>query len=173
MVPDLRLAETATQSSQYSVPQLSTQSLAQRLKPSGAFQPLGAAQPSGTFQPPDAAQFASPGQHSPLEGSVPASSAASQDQAAVKGAAMPPSVPASDRPPRVGRVAIESLGGLQWQIEGADADVERQLYTSIFHLKALIRESRSAAMVSFPAGGFVTSLLALFDCLQNVASSHT
>ena len=171
MVPDLRLAETATQSSQYSVPQLSTQSLAQRLKPSGAFQPLGAAQPSGTFQPSDAAQFAS--QHSPLEGSVAASSAASQDQAAVKGAAMPPSVPASDRPPRVGRVAIESLGGLQWQIEGADADVERQLYTSIFHLKALIRESRSAAMVSFPAGGFVTSLLALFDCLHNVASSHT
>ena len=75
-----------------------------------------------------------------------------QNLAAVKGVPMQPSEPASDRPQGVGRIVVESLGGLQWQLEGSDRDVERHLYTAVFQLKAAIRDSRCAAMVSFPAG---------------------
>jgi len=75
-----------------------------------------------------------------------------QNFAAVKGVPMQPSVPAADRPQGVGRVVVESLGGVQWQLEGSDGDVERHLYTAVFQLKAAIRDSRCAAMVSFPAG---------------------
>ncbi len=81
-----------------------------------------------------------------------AGTTAAQELAAVKGVPMQPSVPAPDRPQGVGRVVVESLGGLQWQLEGSDRDVERHLYTAVFQLKAAIRDSRSAAMVSFPAG---------------------
>ncbi len=81
-----------------------------------------------------------------------AGTTAAQNLAAVKGVPMQPSVPASDRPQGVGRVVVESLGGLQWQLEGSDRDVERHLYTAVFQLKAAIRDSRCAAMVSFPAG---------------------
>jgi len=77
---------------------------------------------------------------------------AAQNPAAVKGVPMQPSVPASDRPQGVGRVVIESLGGLQWQLEGSDRDLERHLYTAVFQLKAAVRDSRCAAMLSFPAG---------------------
>ena len=52
----------------------------------------------------------------------------------------------------VGRVGVESLGGLAWQLEGSDAEVEKQIYVAVFQLKAMIRDSRCAAMVSFPAG---------------------
>ncbi|KAL0050026.1 hypothetical protein WJX82_003004 [Trebouxia sp. C0006] len=69
-----------------------------------------------------------------------------------------PSIPAPDRPQGVGRVVVESLGGLQWQLEGSDRDVARHLYTAVFQLKAAIRDSRSAAMVSFPAGLYSPSL---------------
>lgn len=54
----------------------------------------------------------------------------------------------------VGRVGVESLGGLAWQLEGSDAEVEKQIYVAVFQLKAMMRESRCAAMVSFPAGRF-------------------
>lgn len=52
----------------------------------------------------------------------------------------------------VGRVGWESLGGLAWQLEGSDAEVEKQIYVAVFQLKAMIRDSRCAAMVSLPAG---------------------
>lgn len=52
----------------------------------------------------------------------------------------------------VGRVGVESLGGLAWQLEGSDAEVEQQIYVAVFQLKAMIRDSRCAAMVSIPAG---------------------
>ena len=52
----------------------------------------------------------------------------------------------------VGRVGLESLGGLAWQLEGSDAEVEKQIYVAVFQLKAMIRDSRCAAMVSVPAG---------------------
>ena len=52
----------------------------------------------------------------------------------------------------VGRVGVESLGGLAWQLEGSDAEVEKQIYVAVFQLKAMIRDSRCAAMVSLPAG---------------------
>ena len=81
-----------------------------------------------------------------------AGTTAAQELAAVKGVPMQPSIPAPDRPQGVGRVVVESLGGLQWQLEGSDRDVARHLYTAVFQLKAAIRDSRSAAMVSFPAG---------------------
>lgn len=56
------------------------------------------------------------------------------------------------KPQSVGRVGVESLGGLAWQLEGSDAEVEKQIYVAVFQLKTMIRDSRCAAMVSFPAG---------------------
>ena len=70
----------------------------------------------------------------------------------------------------VGRAAVESLGGLQWQLLGSDKDVERELYTAVFQLKALMRDSRCVAMVSLPAGQSCTGLLR--NCgVQPVCSS--
>ncbi|KAL3163286.1 hypothetical protein ABBQ32_009681 [Trebouxia sp. C0010 RCD-2024] len=60
----------------------------------------------------------------------------------------------------VGRVGVESLGGLAWQLEGSDAEVENHIYVAVFQLKAMIRESRCAAMLSFPAGLYSSSLTA-------------
>lgn len=87
-----------------------------------------------------------------------AGTTAATHQAAVRGVPMQPSVPASDRPQGVGRVVVESLGGLQWQLEGSERDVERRLYTAVFQMKAAIRDRRCAAMVSFPAGLYSLSL---------------
>lgn len=59
---------------------------------------------------------------------------------------------------RVGRVVIQSLGGLGWGLESYDQDTERQLFSAVLQIKALTRSSRCAAMLSFPAG--MSTLLA-------------
>ncbi len=105
---------------------------------------------AGRTKPPDAAPSAP---HSmSLQPAAASGTTVAQDLAAVKGVPMQPSMPASDRTQGVGRIVVESLGGLQWQLEGSDRDVERHLYTAVFQLKAAIRDSRCAAMLSFPAG---------------------
>ena len=60
---------------------------------------------------------------------------------------------------RVGRVGVQSLGGLDWGVHSYDQETERQLFTAVLQLKALMRESRCAAMVSFPAGTYATPQL--------------
>ena len=60
---------------------------------------------------------------------------------------------------RVGRVGVQSLGGLDWGLHSYDHETERQLFTAVLQLKALMRESRCAAMVSFPAGMYATPQL--------------
>ncbi|DBA95005.1 TPA: hypothetical protein ACH3X1_002526 [Trebouxia sp. C0004] len=108
------------------------------------------------LKPPDAAPST---QHSMSPPATAASGpTAAQKLAAVKPVPLQPSVPALDRPQGVGRVVVESLGGLQWQLEGSARDVERRLYTAVFQLKAAIRDSRCAAMMSFPAGLYTPSL---------------
>ena len=57
-----------------------------------------------------------------------------------------------DKAQAVGRVGVESLGGLPWQLEGSEAEIEKQVYIAIFRLKAMVRDSRCAAMVTVPAG---------------------
>lgn len=72
----------------------------------------------------------------------------------------------------VGRVGVESLGGLAWQLEGSDAEVEKQIYVAVFQLKAMIRESRCAAMVSVPAGVPIAAVLqSLINCLMSQPAS--
>ncbi|KAL0026942.1 hypothetical protein WJX79_001211 [Trebouxia sp. C0005] len=122
---------------------------------------------AGRTKPPDAAPATQHGV-SPQPAAISGTTAA-QDLAAVKGIPMQPSVSAPDRPQGVGRVVVESLGGLQWQLDVSDGDVERRLYTAVFQLKAAIRDSRCAAMVSFPAGLYSSSLTMrlahLCDCV--------
>ena len=68
----------------------------------------------------------------------------------------------------VGRVGVESLGGLAWQLEGSDAEVEKQIYVAVFQLKAIVRESRCAAMVSVPAGVPIAAVVQpLVNCLMS------
>ena len=74
---------------------------------------------------------------------------------------MQPSPAATERPASVGRIAVESIGGLQWQLQGSDADIERQIFRAMCHLKAKVRDSRCAAMVSFPAGQLLDENLVL------------
>lgn len=139
-----------------SVPQTNSSSMVQASR-HAASHDFGPATPqaggqsvAGRTKPPDAAPATQHGV-SPQPAAISGTTAA-QDLAAVKGIPMQPSVSAPDRPQGVGRVVVESLGGLQWQLDVSDGDVERRLYTAVFQLKAAIRDSRCAAMVSFPAG---------------------
>ena len=71
---------------------------------------------------------------------------------------------------RAGRVAVQSLGGLDWGMDSHSQDTERQLFTAVVQLKALVRGSRCAAMLSFPAGKacFALTLVVLVTCLCSV-----
>ena len=73
---------------------------------------------------------------------------------------------------RAGRVAVQSLGGLDWGMDSHGQDTERQLFTAVVQLKALVRGSRCAAMLSFPAGKacFALTLVILVTCLCSVCS---
>lgn len=71
----------------------------------------------------------------------------------------------------VGRVGVESLGGLAWQLEGSDAEVENHIYVAVFQLKAMIRESRCAAMLSFPAGMFSPIMYVHMSMVTHYVSS--
>ncbi|DBA85372.1 TPA: hypothetical protein ACH3X2_006051 [Trebouxia sp. C0005] len=156
-----------------SVPQTNSSSMVQASR-HAASHDFGPATPqaggqsvAGRTKPPDAAPATQHGV-SPQPAAISGTTAA-QDLAAVKGIPMQPSVSAPDRPQGVGRVVVESLGGLQWQLDVSDGDVERRLYTAVFQLKAAIRDSRCAAMVSFPAGLYSSSLTMrlahLCDCV--------
>lgn len=66
---------------------------------------------------------------------------------------------------RTGRVAVQSLGGLDWGMDSYDQDTERQLFTAVVQLKALVRGSRCAAMLSFPAGKVCFPLTPVFQVI--------
>lgn len=114
-----------------------THSKGHALALSERFQPSGAAQSSSNNNP-QAAAALSPAGATNISGMFKA------------GGASP--VGNAEKSQRVGRVGVESLGGLAWQLQGSDAEVEHQIYVAVFQLKAMIRDSRCAAMVSFPAG---------------------
>lgn len=54
---------------------------------------------------------------------------------------------------KVGRIVVQSLGGVQWHMGSFDKEVEQQLFKAVLHIKTLVRDSRCAAMLSFPSGG--------------------
>ncbi len=139
-----------------SVPQTKGSGMVQASRQTASHHGGRAALQIGGQSPPDTTKSSDVVPSTPHSMSVQTAAAsdttAAQELAAVKGIPMQPSVSAPDRPQSVGRVVVESLGGLQWQLEGSDRDVERHLYTAVFQLKAAIRDSRCAAMVSFPAG---------------------
>lgn len=121
----------------------------------------------------DATQSSNESQQSLPQGAPSPGSTAPSPNAAIKGVAMHPSTSATDRQQSVGRVVVGSLGGLQWRLEGAEKDVERQLYTAVFQLKAMIRESRCAAMVSFPAGLVTVATMCFSELLITTMSESS
>lgn len=145
----LSIADSVAPGSDDAVPQSSRHAAHQR---SGHEQSNINAQSSKTLSPASSTPPSRSAQHSTA---APDSTAAGIPTA-VKGIPMQLAVAPQERPHSVGRVVVESFGGLQWQLEGADKDVERQLYSAVFRLKAAVRASRCVAMVSLPAGKFLS-----------------
>ena len=128
-----------------------SQTIEQHVQPATHARGQGYALPA-RLQPSGAVQSNSNLTHSNIEAAAaqPHPAATSTSEMFKAGERSP--VGTAEKAQSVGRVGVESLGGLAWQLQGSDAEVEKQIYVAVFQLKVMIRDSRCAAMVSFPAG---------------------
>ncbi len=61
----------------------------------------------------------------------------------------------------IGRLAVQSLGAPAWKLGVSMEEASHQLLRTVFAIKGAVRDSRSAAMVSIPAGTLAFSKLRL------------
>lgn len=75
--------------------------------------------------------------------------------------------------PEIGRLAIQSLGSWQWDMNAAASDPQTEILATVHRLKGLARRKHLAVMLTVPSGRLQLLLRKLFSVVNpHIESSN-